>query len=161
MDMKNKAIPFQVRYAYREEWNEAMELAWRTFLRFEAPDYRPEGVRSFYDFVTDERLRQLFLTGSYQMLAAFVENRMAGMITLRGEGHISLLFVEERYHKCGIGRALVTALADYLRNEMGIERMTVNSSPYGIGFYHKLGFRDLGAEKELDGVRYTPMEKML
>lgn len=160
-NMENQEIPFQVRCAYREEWNEAMDLAWRTFLRFEAPDYKPEGVRSFRDFVTDERLRHLFLTGSYQMFAAFVEDRMAGMITMRGEGHISLLFVEERYHRHGIGRALIGALADYLKGEMGIAHMTVNASPYGVGFYHRLGFRDLGAEQELDGVRYTPMEKML
>ena len=28
-----------VRPAYREEWDDAMALAWRTFMRFEAQDY--------------------------------------------------------------------------------------------------------------------------
>ncbi|NLL78238.1 MAG: GNAT family N-acetyltransferase [Clostridiales bacterium] len=138
-----------------------MALAWRTFQKFEGPDYAPEGIRSFRDFITDEVLHRMFLTGSYQMFTAFVGEEMAGMITLRGEGHISLLFVEERYHKQGIGRALVHMLADYLKNEMGVHRMTVNASPYGTGFYHRIGFRDLAPEMEKDGIRYTPMEMML
>ena len=36
--------------------------------------------------------------------------------------------------------------------------ITVNSSCYGLGFYHKLGFTDLEPEKIVDGIRFTPME---
>ena len=49
-------------------------------------------------------------------------------------------------------------LCGYLKNELGIKRVTVNASPYGVGFYHKLGFRDLKPEQESEGIRYTPME---
>ena len=42
-----------VRPAYREEWDDAMALAWRTFMRFEAQDYTQEGIKSFQDFITD------------------------------------------------------------------------------------------------------------
>lgn len=156
--MKEEEISFQVRAACRNDWDSAMELAWRTFLRFEAPIYTQEGVRNFREFVTNESLYQMFLMGSYQMFSAFVGEKMAGMITLRGAGHISLLFVEECYHRHGIGKALVHVMAEYLQKEMGMERMTVNASPYGVGFYHRLGFTDLAPEMEKDGIRYTPME---
>lgn len=39
--------------------------------------------------------------------------------------------------------------------------MTVNASPYGVPFYHKIGFRNLGEERQRDGILYTPMEYII
>ena len=61
----------------------------------------------------------------------------------------------------GVGRSLVEYLRNYLLSEVGVSRVTVNASPYGLGFYHRLGFRDLGSEQIDDGIRYTPMEFVL
>ena len=36
--------------------------------------------------------------------------------------------------------------------------MTVNSSPYAVPIYHKLGFYDVDSEQVVKGVRFTPME---
>ena len=36
--------------------------------------------------------------------------------------------------------------------------MTVNSSPYAVPVYHKLGFKDTGSEQMVNGLRFTPME---
>lgn len=152
---------FQVRSAYRNEWQEAMALAWKTFLRFEADVYTPEGVKNFENFVTDSTLYRMFIMGTYQLFVAVEGSRVVGMITLRDTTHISLLFVDEAYHRRGIGRALIRYLADYLATEVGAERMTVSASPYGVGFYHKMGFRDLGPEKTKDGIIFTPMEFIL
>lgn len=152
---------FIVRAVYRNEWDTAMEIAWRTFLKFEAPDYPQEGIRSFYDFVKDETLHRMFLAGNYQMFGAFIGKQMIGMISMRGEGHISLLFVDKRYHRRGVGRALIQHLETYLLSEMGIGKMTVNASPYGEAFYQKLGFQDIGPKTQQDGIIYTPMELIL
>ena len=84
-----------------------------------------------------------------------------GMITLRNGSHISLLFVDAQYHRQGIGRALIEHLREYLLSEAGVSRITVNAAPYGVAFYHKLGFHDLRPEEEKDGIRYTPMEFIL
>lgn len=35
----------EIRQANIYDWDEAMALAWRTFLKFEAKDYGPEGVQ--------------------------------------------------------------------------------------------------------------------
>jgi len=37
--------------------------------------------------------------------------------------------------------------------------MTVNSSPYAVPIYHKLGFKDTGSEQVVNGLRFTPMEQ--
>lgn len=151
----------QVRSAYRNEWQEAMALAWKTFLRFEADVYTPEGVKNFENFITDSTLHRMFIVGTYQLFVALDKNKVVGMITLRDSMHISLLFVDESYHRRGIGRALVKYLTDYLTMEVGARRVTVNASPYGVGFYHKMGFSDVGPEEIRDGIIYTPMEFIL
>ena len=91
-------------------------------------------------------------------MVALDGDRIIGIISLRNNNHISLLFVEENYHKKGIGTKLIQELAKYLTTEEGITRMTVNAAPYAIGFYHKIGFADTDTEQENDGIRYTPME---
>lgn len=138
-----------------------MALAWKTFLKYEASDYTREGVESFRDFITDSALYRMFLAGSYELIVAMEGKRMIGMITARGGGHVSLLFVDEIYHRKGVGRALMQYLCNYLLTEVGVSKVTVNAAPYGLGFYHKLGFRDTGLEMQQDGIRYTPMEFVL
>lgn len=156
--MKERII---VRAAYREEWDDAMALAWRTFMRFEASDYSERGIKSFQDFISDTVLHRMFIMGAYQLFAAFEDKKMIGMISLRNETHISLLFVDASYHKKGVGRALINYVGSYVLSEEGFRYITVNAAPYAIGFYHKLGFCDTDREKLNDGIRYTPMRKRL
>lgn len=152
---------YKIGFAAQDQWEDAMGLAWKTFLEFEAGDYSPEGIRSFEDFITDTGLKRMFQSGAYQMMTACQGKKMVGMITLRNEMHISLLFVDKAYHRQGIGRSLIEHLASYVRDELGKSRITVNASPYGVPFYHRIGFRDLGGERCQDGIIYTPMEYLL
>lgn len=149
---------YEIRFAYNEEWQEAMTIAWKTFLKFEACDYSERGVQSFQEFITDETLRKMFIKGEYRLLVALKDKKIVGIISVRDGSHISLLFVDEMFHKKGIGRLLVNTLGKYLKQEEGKTKMTVNAAPYAIGFYHKLGFVDIQTEQETDGIRYTPME---
>ena len=159
--MIEEEFPYEIRMAYESEWEDAMALAWKTFLQFEADDYEPEGIRSFEDFITDNTLHRMFIMGAYQMFVAMDGTEMVGMITVRSNSHVSLLFVDAGYHRRGIGRRLMFCLCDYLKTELGIKRVTVNASPFGVGFYHRLGFRDLHQEQISEGIRYTPMELFL
>lgn len=156
-----KPVRIAVRPAYRVEWDDAMALAWRTFMQFEAKDYTPEGIESFQDFVTDTILYRMFLLGEYQLFGAYDNGIMVGMISLRSETHISLLFVDKKYHKMGIGRMLINYVSDYVWSEEGHHRITVNAAPYAVGFYHRMGFVDTGVEQTKEGVRYTPMERKI
>ena len=157
----DKEQPYEIRFAEPDEWEEAMGLAWKTFLEYETADYTPEGIRSFQDFITDSGLKRMFVMGAYQMLIAFNNEKIVGMITLRNECHISLLFVDRHFHRHGIGQALIKRLADYVKAEIGGRRLTVNAAPYGVDFYHKVGFRDTGPRKQQEGIIYTPMEYII
>ncbi len=153
----NAEIPYEIRFIEKDEWEEAMGMVWKVFLEFEGDVYSSKGIANFEDFITSSALKRMFDLGVYQVMGAYDGNKLVGIISLRNESHISLLFVDSRYHKRGIGRALVLALAAYARTEMGQEKLTVNASPYGVEFYHRLGFWDAGIQREQDGIIFTPM----
>ncbi len=156
-----KPIRIIIRPAYRDEWDDAMALAWRVFTQFEADDYTPEGVGSFLDFITDSILKRMFIMGEYQLFGAYDNGRMIGMISLRSQTHISLLFVDAAYHKRGIGRQLIQYVGSYVLWEEGRRLITVNAAPYAVDFYRRVGFRDTGKKKFKDGIWYIPMEKRM
>lgn len=147
-----------IRTINENEWEEAMNLAWDTFILYEAPEYTKEGITSFRNFVRDPILKTLFIEGKYNVLAAYNNNIIVGIIGVRNETHISLLFVDSEYHKKGIARRLVEKTFERTYEKYGKREMTVNSSPYAVCFYHKMGFVDTDIEQTTDGIRYTPMK---
>ncbi len=153
-------VRFVIRRAQEDEWEDVMALAWRTFMRFEACDYSQEGIESFSNFISDNGLHKMFLIHEYHVWVAESEGEIIGMISLRSKYHVSLLFVDAAYHRQGVATALMETLWDYMR-DTGEYTCTVNASPYAVGFYHKIGFRDRGQERTEDGIRYTPMKKLI
>ncbi len=149
---------YEIRSVTDDEWPDAMGLAWHVFLLFEAADYSEEGVRNFYRFVTDGILFKMFKAGQYQVFGYFADSKLIGMISLRNINHISLLFVHEKYQNRGVARSLLGYVNNYLLTELGESKVSVDSSPYAVDFYHRMGFVDTGAEVTSRGIRYTPME---
>lgn len=151
----------EIRYLKPEEWDDAMALAWKVFLRYEAGEYTEEGIHSFLDLISDERLKRLFEFGEYPVYAAFDRQTMVGMISLRSIHHISLLFVSDAYHRKGIGTRLIKAMKEHVRRDGRRDFITVNAAPYAVGFYHAVGFEDTGEETMQNGIIFTPMQSKL
>lgn len=147
----------EIRQIRRAEYNRAMEIAWETFLEFEADIYTKKGVKSFRDFITDPLLEKMFLTGQYLIFGAFLDDTMVGIAGIRNRNHLSLLFVQKEYHRMGIGSALVASAIQYSKLEYKESYYTVNAAPYAVEFYHRIGFLDVSNEIVKDGIIYTPM----
>jgi [ribosomal protein S5]-alanine N-acetyltransferase len=129
---------------------EALDLALRVFMAFEAPDYNEEGVRTFSEFVVNKEK-----TDALVMYGAYKGEDLVGMGATRNGGrHISLLFVEPKYHGQGIGKQLL----DTIRRKCPESNITVNSSPFAVEIYKKMGFVPTDSELVKDGIRYTPMQ---
>lgn len=126
----------------------ALALVNRVFLQFEAPDYAPEGIATFQAFLHDETA-----VSALTFYGAFVEDQLVGVLATRGNSHIALLFVEPCFQRQGVGRALFFAARDACKTDV----MTVNSSPYAVEIYRRLGFHPLSEEQQTDGIRFTPM----
>ena len=129
---------------------EALDLALRVFMAFEAPDYNEEGIANFSAFVADREK-----TDPLAMYAAYEDGKLVGMGATRNGGrHICLLFVDEAYHGQGIGRSLV----DIMKPKCPEPLITVNSSSFAVGIYKKMGVVATDQELLHDGIRYTPMQ---
>ena len=128
----------------------ALELALRVFMQFEAPEYSPQGVETFQQFLKNpEAVSALRVYGAYE------GDRLVGMLATRGEdgAHIALFFVDASFQGLGIGRALFELALGNCRGD----RMSVNSSPYAVQIYEHLGFTAVCGEQLTDGIRFTPM----
>ena len=89
------------------------------------------------------------------MYGAFDKDRLVGVIATREQGtHIALFFVDGEYHRKGIGRKLF----ERVLQDNKVNYMTVNSSPYAVPVYKKLGFEQTDFEHEKNGLRFTPMK---
>lgn len=159
--MEQEEFPYQIRWAGIEDWTPAMNMIWKTFLKFEGDVYSPEGVRNFLDFITDEGLFHSFVEGKYLLMVAVDKEQIIGAASVRDGNHLSLLFVDERYHRQGVGKQLMDCFCGFLKEEAGEQLMTLKSSPYAVGFYERIGFRATGPEERYSGIRVTPMEKIL
>ena len=151
---------FEVRWARESEWTSAMQMIWRTFLEYDGKDYTEEGIRNFFQFITDDDLYVSFLNGKYQMMVALAEGEIIGAGSIRSRNHLSLLFVDGAYHRRGVGSAIMSRLCDYLQREAGERYISLKAAPYAVDFYRKLGFTTVRPEEEYSGIRVTSMVKI-
>lgn len=158
---KKEAKRYAIRWAYGVDYDKIMQMVWETFLKFEGKDYTEEGIKNFQDFIFSDTLYQSFVAGAYQIMIALDRDRIVGMASVRNRHHLSLLFVQEDYHKQGIGSALITCFCNYLQQELGEKEMTVWAAPYALEFYKKLGFDVVVPEQMVDGIRITTMRKAI
>ncbi len=116
---------------------------------YEAPGYCEEGVEHFKKCLNDTEW-----TNSLLWFGAYIEHALVGIIATRNnDSHIALFFVKENYHNQGIGRKLFNTLL----SDTSAQSITVNSSPYAVEIYTRLGFHKTQDEQLTDGIRYTPM----
>lgn len=139
-----------------EDLNEALALIWDVFCEFDAPCFEPEGIRVFQDFIGLDSMEKMVDSKVLTFTGAYTEEKLVGVLAMRGPVHISLLFVDPEYHRRGVARSLFgEAIKETPREDHCL--ITVNSSPYGVPFYRRLGFVVLEPEKEANGMRFTPM----
>ena len=135
---------------------EALSLVWAVFNEFESPDYVPEGITVFREFISFDSISKMLEKGTLRLWASYEGEVLTGVIAVRGQTHISLLFVHREYHRRGIARALFTVVERSCKSA-DMDTITVNSSPFAVGAYHSLGFVDTDNETVINGIRFTPM----
>lgn len=129
--------------------NEVIQLIKQTFLEFVAPDYDEVGIKNFFRFAEDvDLLKQLVF------YAALHNDKITGILAVDDRlNHICLFFVDKDLQNTGIG----TALFKRFLNEFMPKAVTVNSSPFAVKVYEKLGFTATGSRQVTDGIVYIPM----
>ncbi len=115
-------------------------LVQTVFDEFVAPDWEPSARDVFANESTPARFEQLLIEPA---LASIAESnqRMQGFILLTSPALLGFLFVDGQAHRQGIARALwQAAKADLKTAYPSTKTVELNSSPYAISAYKKLGF---------------------
>ena len=100
--------------------------------------------------------------GEMKFYGCYLNQYLIGVIALRTGQHISLLFVRGKFHHLGVATKLMKVVEnEVLAQNPKIRAITVNASPYAVGFYEKNGFVTLDKEQKADGIRFTPMRKRI
>ncbi len=124
---------------------------------FVAVDYGAEGNQYFYEWIDPARIatrQQKYIS----LFTAWIESELAGMIEMRENNTISLLFTAKKFHRRGIAKKLVqAALTDCLKKDPELRKIYVHASPFSIPIYRKLGFKATEVMQEENGIKYLPM----
>lgn len=134
---------------------EISNLIRRCFDRYIGPAYSEEGRRTFYDFIDPEAICGRSAEGN-TLLIYREGDALLGMIEVRDDHHICLFFVDADALARGIGRKLFDAMLERVSGRT--TRLEVNSSPFAVDIYKRLGFHLTGDEMVKDGIRFVPME---
>ena len=151
----------QFREAQLEDIKSISDLVLSVFDKYVGPGYSPEGQSVFHSYVQPDAIEKRFNDGYSFISVALHEKEIIGAIEVKNGNHISALFVDDRYHKMGVATHLISMAIEKASNISSITEITVNSSPYAVDIYKKLGFLQLDKELERDGIRHTPMKKYL
>lgn len=138
------------------------DMVWEVFEEFVAPGYSPEGIETFRCFIHVDELKKATESGKFFTICCWDEKTLAGSITIRDGNHISLLFVKKDYHQQGIAKELFNkALKKCNELKPDFTEITVNSSPYAVDIYKRLGFNAVCEQTTQNGITYIPMRKQL
>lgn len=140
---------------------EVCDLVVRSFNEFIAPGYSQEGMKSFLRYVQPDMFLKRSQSNHFVIVAS-KQSTVIGMIEIRDREHISMLFVDKHFQKGGVARELLQrALRSVRASNPDLRELSVNSSPYAVPIYEKLGFQVSQPEQISVGIRYIPMRLQL
>ena len=144
----------------KNDLKQALDLVNNVFSEFVATDYSEQGINTFQNYLKkkfDEVSNDL-QSGRKKLWGYYQDGKIIGVIATRDTSHIALMFVDKMHHKKGIARQLFnTVLTELKGNGDIIRRITVNSSPYAVRIYERLGFKKTDEQQDKDGIIYVPM----
>ncbi|KAF5057542.1 Acetyltransferase (GNAT) domain protein [anaerobic digester metagenome] len=145
----------------KENIENSLDLVWAVFQEFESPDYSTDGIEEFRKFTSYNSIVEKFDKGELRFWGYIDNGDLTGVIATRGVNHICMLFVKKDYHRRGIAKSLFQTVKEICKKQDDISKITVNSSPYAVEVYHRLGFVDIDKEQTVNGIRFTPMAYLL
>lgn len=155
--MGSGEMNYQIHQASPDDVLPALNLALRVFMEFEAPEYEQGAVSEFKaDCVENKEYIENYTSNKHLMFIAVDNKEIVGIVNERGNGRISMLFVDGEYHRQGIATALMERIVCELKLRR-IDKITLHSSPYGVPFYKHFGFVPTDNEQKKDGFIFTPM----
>ena len=133
------------------------DLVARVFNEFVAPEYSSEGIQEFHRYIQPSALWARAQANHFSLIT-LEQDKVVGVIEMRGYNHVSLLFVAPEFQHRGIAKELLRrALQICQANEPRLSEISVNSSAYAVLIYERLGFCQTGGRQVRNGIEFFPM----
>jgi GNAT superfamily N-acetyltransferase len=153
--------PIEYRPLAPGEEVEVSDLVVSCFHEFVAGDFDQEGTDEFLRYARPEAVAER-LESDHIVLVARARGRPIGMIEIRRNEHVSLLFVDRGFQGRGVARQLLGRALELARSARpDLDRVTVHASRYAVEIYRRLGFEPSGPETIVNGIIFTPMVRVL
>jgi GNAT superfamily N-acetyltransferase len=125
--------------------------------KYIAHEFSPAGVECLLSSMRPGEIKKYIESGFMYHIAEF-NGQLVGVVGVRDNSHLYHLFVDERYQRQGIAKALwrVAIESCLLKGNPGV--FTVNSSRYALPIYERLGFIVHSGPQQSNGVIYIPMK---
>jgi GNAT superfamily N-acetyltransferase len=134
------------------------QLIKKVYDEFVSLDYSDEGNRFFYEWIKPSKIAER-QCNQINLWVAFIDSKLIGMIEIRDNKYISLLFIDKEYQGQGIAKKLFDkSLKEIIRRDPKLDKFYVHASPYSIPIYKKMGFIETDNMQEENGMKYLPME---
>ena len=150
-----------VKRLQNEEVLDGLHLVWEVFAEEIAASYTPQGVQEFQAFIKLDNIMPKVQSGELNFWGVFEQTELCGVIAVRRDGHVSLLFVKKKWQRQGAAKMLFTQAYQYCTSMYGVMRMTVNAAPQAVEMYRHLGFHEAAPVQTVNGITFVPMERMV
>lgn len=150
-------VNYLINELHIDNLDRALHLIWNVFTKYDAPDYSQEGIEKFQEIINKNAVEKKLISGEVNIIACWDNTDLIGVLAIKRPCHIWLMFVDGDYHQKGIAKNM---FKEFLKDFKG-DKITVNSSPYAIEFYKRLGFEAEKDEQLIHGIRFIPMVKMI
>lgn len=139
---------------------ETFNLILKVSKEFMFPTYSKEGQIEFRNRLV--QIKSKLIDKNYISFIAEENGKVIGMIqgSIRENyASVGLLFVDNNYHRKGIGTELMKIIENKFKKE--IDLVKLYSSIFALDFYQKIGYRKTTGLRSKNGIVYCPMKKNL
>ena len=149
---------FQIKSFKKGDEETIHKLVKTVYDEFVKHENTKEGNQLFYDWIAPENIagRQKYQNNLW---LAWSNDKLAGIIEIRDNKNITLLFVDRQFQGHGIASALFqTMLSECIKRETAINKFFVHASLCSVPVYKNLGFSVIHKTQKENGIYYVPME---
>jgi ribosomal protein S18 acetylase RimI-like enzyme len=116
------------------------------------------GAEDFLKTISTQAIAQCTRDPDFLYLVGYVDEHLAGVVSVRGNKHLYHLFVSPAFQRLGYARELWEAAKEQAVQRGNAGEFTVNASPFAEPVYTKFGFEATGPRVETKGIAFIPMQ---
>lgn len=147
----------EIRRARIEDAEEIADLIKRAVSPHKDQDFTEEGWQRFCRSNSDEGVRLKLAEEGRESLAAELDGKLVGLISLISDDKIDQLFVCPTYRRKGVANLLWQRLRGGFEGTSKSRSYWVRSSTVGVPFYESVGFRVIGNRQTIAGISFFLM----